>query len=181
MNNTDQETISAALQELHGVTGPECKEAHRDEWQVRDRVRVAEEEMQARFRPHWLKIMNIIRRECRKRGVRFLANHCGYQHADHVRIDKEPSAVGINHVEYTVSPYIHIEFWLGYGVSFSWDGYAKSAEAFERKFTVMLATLDGYLSGAKQYGKDCVRCGLGEKDKGKCQRCKVCVDGSMFI
>jgi RNA binding exosome subunit len=183
MNTKDKQTVSEALSELFGVTGPECEKAHREQWAVMDRIRNAEEEMQARFRPHWARIIGIIRRECNKRGVSFTANHSGYQGVEYVRVDKQPSdvsAVGINHTDYTVSPYISIEFWLGYGIKIGWSGYAKTANEFERKFDVLLSTLDGYCTAARKHGKDCDTCGLREKDKGKCQRCRTCKDGSMW-
>jgi molybdate-binding protein len=181
MNDKDRETVAEAMKQLFGKTGDEYRDASRAEWGVRDRVRVAEQEIQARFRPHWNKLMAIIRRECKARGVRFTANHSGYQGVEYVRIDKEPSAVGINHIDYTVNPYIHLEFWLGYGMKIEWSGYAKTTEDFVRKFAVLLATIDGYLSKAKSHGKDCETCHLARKDVGRCERCEACNDGSMWF
>ncbi len=186
MKEQDIAVVDESLRELFGVTGPEYKKACHDEWEVRDRKQRAEEAIQERFRPHWKKIMSIVRRELNKRGIHFTTNHCGYQRVAHVDTSaKEPSAVGIGHIEYNTMPYIHIKMWLGNGIKLEWDGGVDSASRFSRYFDVLLATLDGFIQGVRTAGgKDCPTCHmpkLGNQYKsGMCQRCKEC-NGSLWL
>lgn len=187
MNEADTRTIDESLKQLFGLTGPAYKDACQAERRAQDAVRVAEEEMQDQFRPHWKKIMAIVRRECAKRGVRVVANREGVDRVARVETYKgEPRAVGVGHIAYTVSPYIHVELWIGHGMSIEWGGYAQTAAEFQRKFAVLLATVDGYMAGClANGGRDCATCGMpkivDQYDGGKCQRCVECSGGSMWM
>ncbi len=185
MNDKDKKTITDALEQLHGKTGDAYRLAVRAHWQADAAERDAEQEIQDRFRPHWAAIMAIIKRECRMRRLTFTASHCGYDKVSHVQISKHhPHAVGINHIDYTVSPYIQIQFWVGHGMKIEWCGHARTAKEFERKFVVLLSTLDGYIGGCiKVGGKDCDDCAMPSTypQHEKTQRCKTCQEGSLRI
>lgn len=184
MKNEDRIVVESAFGVLFGEAGKEYKAACVDEWRVRDRVKKAEEDIQERFRPIWIKVINIIRRECKKRGIMFAANsgcsRLGNIHVEEPGYD-QVHAVGIGHIDYDTHPYISIDFWTSYGIELKWSGYAKTVEEFERNFEVLLATIDGYMKAACLRGRDCANCKLSEKDKNHCERCRVCVDGSLMI
>ena len=182
MNAKDKTTIAEAMQLLHGKTGPRYRAASYAKSRASIEKQEAESELQATFRPHWIKIRNIIRRECAKRGVRVIPDY-SYIRGNECYVSKrEESAVGVNHQDYTVSPYIHVELWTSFGIDLKWSGYAKTVDEFERKFTVLLATIDGYMVGVRSVKpRECSDCKLEERKKYKCQRCRQCNEGSLYI
>ena len=191
MNKIDEKIVQEGLAELFGVTGPKYRAAAYAEYEAHKVRRLAEEEVQERFRPQWRKITGIIRRELRRRGIRGSLDHRGYGGNDCVFFGpsksnpghKEANTVGIGHIEYDTTPSIHVYIWIGHGVELKWSGWAKDGAHFARKFDVLLGMLDGYLLAAKLAGgRDCATCDLHPvKEKDKCERCRTCRDGSMWL
>ena len=69
MNFTDMAVVRCGLHELYSVTGPRYREACRSEQKANQEKRESEAAVQEAFRPQWLLITNIIRRELKKRGL----------------------------------------------------------------------------------------------------------------
>lgn len=187
MRDDDKTVVGDALIELHQKSCPEYREALHAQWRAEASTREAEEALQERFRPHWKRIVAILRRECAKRGMTFTANHCGRNMVAHVGVTaKPPAAVSIDHCKFVVHPYIRLDFWIGHGVKLEWEGHANTADAFERKLDVLLSMLDGYVLGCRVAGgRNCATCAMpkieNQYKKGNCDRCKTCKNGLLWI
>lgn len=181
MNKEDRTKIEAALTELQGVTGPEYVEADRDYARAINARDKADRVMQERFIPHRLQIMRVIRRELKARGMVDIKRYDSSGRHVYVASD-DTYAVGISHTDYTVCASLRVEVWTGHGVELKWSAPSDTVEHFERSFAVFLATVDGYMAGAKAAGgRDCKTCTLLERWKGNSDRCKKCTEGSLWL
>ena len=182
MKQSDKTIIATALNELHGVTGPAYIKATNEYTRAMFARDDANNDLQKRFAPSRNQIIAIIRRELRARGL-----SCERQYApsDSPHVYFKPNdthAVGVNHIEYTIHANLDVEVWVGHGLTVKWSGPYDTAEHFERSFSVFLATMDGYMAGVKAAGgKDCKTCGLLERWKFTCDRCKKCKEGSLWL